>query len=152
MKFTLKVEDQTYEVEIENLHARPVIAFVNGEPFEVWPEDKAVLPAPAPASKPAPAAQALAAQAMHNSHPKPEASQPAAGGSLRTVRAPIPGVITSISVSPGDEVTVGQPLCILEAMKMNNSIRASRTGRIAEVHVMVGQHVKHNDALVEFAE
>jgi biotin carboxyl carrier protein len=160
MKYKVKVEDQIYEVEIENLHTRPVIALVDGEPFEVWPEDIVLQAAPIPASKPSPAprssspppARSTAAQPRETSHPKTEAVQPPAGSALHIVRAPIPGVITSVSVSPGDEVMVGQSLCILEAMKMNNSIRASRSGRVATVHVAVGQHVKHNDPLVEFME
>jgi len=154
MKLRVKIEDQTYEVEIDNLHARPVIAFVNGEPFEVWPEESSSTPAtatrlPNPASLPTPPVQ----EARTAARSKPEGTPPAGGPSvLRVIRAPIPGLITSISVNPGDEVTVGQQLCILEAMKMNNSIRASRSGRIGVVHVTVGQHVKHNDTLVEFAE
>jgi glutaconyl-CoA/methylmalonyl-CoA decarboxylase subunit gamma len=54
-------------------------------------------------------------------------------------------------VSPGDEVEVGGELCILEAMKMKNAIRATRAGQIAAVHVSTGQHVKHNDPLVEYS-
>jgi propionyl-CoA carboxylase alpha chain len=164
MKFRVKVEDQTYEVEIDNHHARPVIAFVDGEPFEVWPEES-IPPAAAPAGArpssairpPAPvASQPAGAQTGETVQPRSvttqPGSQPANGGSLRVMRAPIPGVITSVSVEAGEEVAVGQQLCILEAMKMNNSIRASRAGRIGMVHVTVGQHVKHNDMLVEFAE
>jgi biotin carboxyl carrier protein len=70
---------------------------------------------------------------------------------MKTVKAPIPGVITAILVQSGTEVSVGQELCKLEAMKMNNSIRSSRAGKIATIHVSIGQHVKHNDALIEFA-
>jgi biotin carboxyl carrier protein len=48
-------------------------------------------------------------------------------------------------------VQIGDELCALEAMKMRNAIRATRAGRIATVHVAVGQHVKHQELLVEFA-
>jgi biotin carboxyl carrier protein len=70
----------------------------------------------------------------------------------KAVRAPIPGVIVSIGVQPGDEVTAGQELCVLEAMKMNNAIRASRAGQVATVYVSVGQHVKHHEVLIEYAD
>ncbi len=66
------------------------------------------------------------------------------------VRAPIPGVIVSVAVQPGQAVTVGQELCVLEAMKMKNVIRAPRAGVIAAVRVAVGQTVKHKDVLVEY--
>jgi pyruvate carboxylase len=49
-------------------------------------------------------------------------------------------------------VHTGQQLCTLEAMKMNNAIRASKDGVIGKVHVSVGQHVKHRDALFEYAD
>jgi biotin carboxyl carrier protein len=65
------------------------------------------------------------------------------------VYALIPGVVDSIAVQAGDAVAVGQVLCALEAMKMKNAIRASRAGQIARLHVVVGQHVRHNDPLVE---
>jgi biotin carboxyl carrier protein len=67
------------------------------------------------------------------------------------VRAPIPCVITAVDVHAGSEVSAGQQLCVLEAMKMNNSIRASRAGRISVVDINIGQHIKHPDVLIEFA-
>ncbi len=66
------------------------------------------------------------------------------------VRAPIPGTIISVEVQPGQEVAYGDPLLVLEAMKMKNLIRAPRSGRIAEVLVQPGQSVKHNDLLIRF--
>lgn len=71
-------------------------------------------------------------------------------GSGTQVRAPIPGVIDSVAVRPGNEVATGDPLCVIEAMKMKNVIRASRVGIIDEVLVTPGQHVKHGDVLVAF--
>jgi len=67
------------------------------------------------------------------------------------VYAPLPGVIHAIEVQPGDTVEEGQVLCVVEAMKMNNLIRASQAGEIGQVHIRVGQHVRHNDPLVEYA-
>ncbi len=72
--------------------------------------------------------------------------------SSKVVRAPIPGVIVSVAVQPGATVSVGQELCMLEAMKMKNIIRATRSGQIAAVHVSVGQAVKHHDVLMEYAD
>ena len=61
-------------------------------------------------------------------------------------------MITAVLVHPGDEVAIGQELCKLEAMKMNNSIRSNRAGKIEAINISVGQQVKHNDSLMEFAE
>ena len=64
----------------------------------------------------------------------------------------LPGVIVAVSVKPGDVVEHGQELCIIEAMKMKNVIRASRAGTIGAVHVTLNQHVKHHDVLLEFTD
>jgi biotin carboxyl carrier protein len=68
------------------------------------------------------------------------------------VLAPIPGVILTILVKEGDDVAYGQDLCIIEAMKMRNAIKAARTGRIAAVRVAPGQTVNHHDVLMEYGE
>ena len=68
------------------------------------------------------------------------------------VRAPIPGTILSVEVSPGQEVKYGDTLVVLEAMKMKNLIRSPRDGRVGEVLVQPGQSVMHNDVLVRFEQ
>jgi biotin carboxyl carrier protein len=65
------------------------------------------------------------------------------------VKAPIPGQITQLMVSEGDEVELGQPLLVLEAMKMENEIRALCSGRIKELKVSTGQRVLLDEVLVE---
>lgn len=137
MKLKVSVAGQLYEVEIDDLDARPVIAFVAGERFEVWPADTAEAPA-------RPAAPTAAPPRA----PAPSVSAPAPGNGA--VLAPIPGVIISVAVSAGAEVTVGQELCVLEAMKMKNTIRAPRAGRIAGVQVAAGQTVRHRDVLMAY--
>jgi biotin carboxyl carrier protein len=64
----------------------------------------------------------------------------------------MPGTIVSIAIQPGDQVEVGQDLCILDAMKMNNRVRAPEGGTIAQVHVSAGQQVQHGDLLVTFLD
>jgi len=64
----------------------------------------------------------------------------------------MPGTIASIAVQPGDQVELGQDLCILDAMKMNNRVRAPCAGTIAQVHVSAGQQVQHGDLLVTFLD
>lgn len=66
-----------------------------------------------------------------------------------TVRAPIPGQIRQILVSPGDEVETGQPLLVLEAMKMANEIRAPHGGKVEGVFVASGEAVARDTILVE---
>jgi biotin carboxyl carrier protein len=64
-----------------------------------------------------------------------------AGGPLR-VSAPMPGKIVRVGVEPGQDVTAGQPLLVMEAMKMENEIRSPRDGRVKEIAVRAGQAVE----------
>src|SRR5918995_7432235 len=60
-------------------------------------------------------------------------ARPAAAGPLR-VRAPMPGRLVRVLVEPGQEGRAGGGLVVMEAMKMENELRAPRAGRVAEVH------------------
>ena len=140
MKVIVRVNDKLYEVEIGDLNARPIVAVVEGETFEVWPEAIGSGAGPAPSAAPAPAQVPASAPAA-----KPQSDASA-------VHAPIPGVIVEIAVRPGDQVEPGQQVCVLEAMKMKNIIRSPRSGTISEIRVSTGQHVKHHDLLMEFAD
>jgi len=136
--FKVKINQQLYEVEIVDPLAHPVLAVVNGTPIEVWPETGEALP--------------LAGQAQSAS-PAAATGQPAAqDGQVMAILAPIPGVITAVSVKAGQAVSYGQEICVLEAMKMKNVIRAPRLGTIGQVLISPGQSVKHHDVLVEYQE
>jgi len=75
----------------------------------------------------------------------------AAGGARgpRLVKAIMPGIVREVSVAPGDAVAKGQPLLILEAMKMQNEIRADHDGVVAKLHVSAGDTVEKGTKLVE---
>lgn len=65
------------------------------------------------------------------------------------ILAPIPGQVTIVMVAEGDDVEIGQPLMILEAMKMENEIRTPRAGRVSVVNVQPGQKVGLAEVLIE---
>ncbi|BAM00204.1 MULTISPECIES: DUF2118 domain-containing protein [Caldilinea] len=64
------------------------------------------------------------------------------------ITAPIPGLVIKTLVSPGDSVEEGQPLVILEAMKMENEIRSIRSGVVKTILVSPGQRVEQNAVLI----
>ena len=136
MKYIVKVADKSYEVEIEDIHARPVIARLDGQVFEVNPEDRI--------------------QSASQKEPtllKPvEMSKPPSGSSAgaNEMTAPLPGTVIEIFIKAGDQIEAGQVILVIEAMKMKNSIRSTRAGKIAEVLVAAGQTVAHKQALVRF--
>ena len=141
MKIHVKIEDTTYEVSVGDLSARPVIASVDGQDFEVWPEEMSIPgeAIEATTSKPASVPQARKPMDVSN-------------GDTQSVKAPLPGVIIEINVSEGDRVVYGQELCVLEAMKMKNTIRANRDGKIKRIHAAIGDQVQHSTVLMEFEE
>lgn len=65
-----------------------------------------------------------------------------------TVRAPIPGLVTTHRVQPGDKVTRNQSLLVLAAMKLENEIAAPRDGTVIEILAAVGKPVEKNDPLI----
>ena len=75
---------------------------------------------------------------------------PGALGDDTAVTAPIPGLVVKVLVDVGDTVEEGQPLVILEAMKMENEIRSARTGVIQEIKAASGQRVEQNEVLLLF--
>jgi propionyl-CoA carboxylase alpha chain len=68
----------------------------------------------------------------------------------RLVLSPMPGLLSSLAVSQGQEVKAGEPLAIVEAMKMENVLRAGRDGRIARIHVSPGDSLAVDQVILEF--
>ena len=70
------------------------------------------------------------------------------GAGPQRVVAPMPGKIVRVLVHTGDRVAVRQPLVVVEAMKMENELRAGREGTVAEIHAQEGQSVEAGALLV----
>ncbi len=144
MKMKVVIDSQTYQVEIKDIHAKPVIAVVEGEQFEVWPEEEKEKVSEditnpeisVPESRPTPTPVGLTPQS----------------GSGKDVLSPLPGVIVAINAKPGDKIKRGDELCTLEAMKMKNAIRSNREGTIASVEVNIGDQVNHGQVLMTFED
>jgi glutaconyl-CoA/methylmalonyl-CoA decarboxylase subunit gamma len=144
MKIQVVINNQSYTVEVEDLHSRPVIATVQGERFEVWPEAPDTLSA-APTGAPA-------VSVPDSGRVSSALDAPADTSGGGHVVSPLPGVIVAILVKPGEGVRRGQELCTLEAMKMKNAIRANRDGAIASIEVNIGDQVGHGQVLITYAE
>jgi len=139
MKYNVEIDGQTFQVEVEDIQARPVVAVVDGERFEVWPEAEPLAP------------QAASEISIPVSEPSGQSPTPAAaGGGGNQLTAPLPGVIVAVLVQPGASVLRGQELVTLEAMKMKNAIKSQRDGKIASVEVSVGDQVAHGQVLITF--
>lgn len=69
----------------------------------------------------------------------------------KVVKSPMPGRVVKVLVAKGDAVTVGQGLLVLEAMKMENEVRARAAGTVADVHVAAGATVEGGAKLLTLA-
>ena len=137
-RFEVVVVEERYEVALSGDEDLPEATITPG--FAPARGASSASPSPAPAAPPA------------SRKPAPAVSSPAKGGGAGALNAPMPGVILEVSVATGDTVERGQPIAVLEAMKMKNSIKSPRAGTIAEVCVAVGQAVGHGDPIVRFRE
>ncbi|MBI9086144.1 MAG: biotin/lipoyl-binding protein [Desulfobacterales bacterium] len=133
--YRIKVEGKTYDVEIEELQG----AAAGNEPAQPVPARTSPAPAaPAPAT-PAPATPPPAAAA-----PAPKPAAVGAG----VVTAPMGGKITSLRVKKGDRVAVEDVLLTLEAMKLENEIRAQQDGTVTDIQISEMATVDAGDVLL----
>jgi glutaconyl-CoA decarboxylase len=128
MKYIVTLRDKTYDVEVEH-----------GEAM-LLDEYEAKAPVPPAAAAPAPMAAAPAAAAA--------APAPVVAGDGTPVVAPMPGNVLKVLVKPGEAVTEGQTLVILEAMKMENEINAPSAGTVKQIVADVGSVVATGDTLI----
>ena len=153
----VKIDGRLYVVEVGDLSERPVRAVVDGFPAEVEVGEVRTTDAPAEsACRPAPSRSAMpsAAPAVRPSPAAPSAPPPAAVVSAsanpnKVFSAPMPGIILEISVKPGDRVVTGDTICVLEAMKMQQRLRADWSGVVKSVLVTVGQQVMDGSPIAE---
>ena len=141
----VKVGKRWYTVEISDPTADPVVALVDGEEVQVHIQRTVQAPKPEPAAAPVPARAPT---------PVPEPAAPAPvspehPGDTRQFRSPMPGVILSVAVQVGDQVVTGDEICVLEAMKMQQMLRADWSGIVSKVHVQSGQQVLDGDPIVD---
>ena len=135
MKLKITVHGVAYEVDVEVLEASDEMTGAS-----------APLPVMAPVGAPsgAPGAPAMPAAA----HAAP---QPVPAGDTGGVASPIAGTVLEVKCKPGDQVSQGQDLLVIEAMKMETAIAAPGAGTVKTVHVAAGDSVRENQTLIEFA-
>jgi len=137
----IKVEDNWYVVEVGELTHSPVQVTVEGETFLVEIEG---LPTTPPARP-----RRGRTQTPGIMVPPPPTRSSAGVGPENVITSPLSGRVISILVRPGDQVTAGQEVCVIEAMKMEQSIRTIRDGVVKEVLVQPMDTVRTNDPLIE---
>lgn len=126
MKLRITLNDKTFEVDVEVAEA-----------------DTAALP---PAY---PIGSAVLAGSVASAPPAPVATD-AAVDEAKVCRSPVSGIVVRLIAQPGQDLQVGDPLMVLEAMKMETNITAPIAGRIAALRVAQGDNVQSGQVVVEF--
>ena len=132
------INGNIYKVTIGDIEENVAHVEVNGTPYLVEME-KVVKPAMKPVVKARPTTPAA---------PTTQLPRPSAAAGAGTIKSPLPGVILNVKVNVGDAVKKGDTIIILEAMKMENAIKADRDGKIAAINVKQGESVLEGAALV----
>ncbi len=131
MKYKVTLNNRVYEVEVEQGEAMLVNEYELAAPAVAAPAAAPVAVATAAAPAAAPAAGALAAGEV--------------------ITSPMPGNILKINVAQGQHVNEGDVLIVLEAMKMENEISATKSGTVAQINVTKGAVVETGTPLVVIA-
>ena len=150
-EFTLKLDDTSYKVVVDGnsilVNGQPfVVGFeddrviVDGEPYDVTLEDdRAVVSG---------IAHALQVEGLEEERAGSRVGAAAVAGE-GAVTAIMPGKIVRVLVAEGDELAEGDVVCILEAMKMENELKAPKAGMVKALHVELGQDVESGAVLAE---
>ncbi len=138
-RYKVTLEGQTYDVKVlDDPRQGQVRVEVNGETLTVGVEAVPV------------AAGLTAREVSPTIAPPPASENVATAGDV--VAAPLPGVIKSIAVRPGQRVAPNDELLIIEAMKMDNVIRAARVGAVGAIYVTEGRQVAYGEPLLDFVD
>lgn len=129
MKYKVRLNKKIYEVEVEK-----------GEAI-LLDEYEAVAPAAAPATP----------VAVNTATPVPAQTPVGTAASASAVKSPLPGTVMDVKVSVGQTVKKGDVVMLIEAMKMENEINASKDGKITNVYVAKGAKVEQGSPLFDLA-
>jgi biotin carboxyl carrier protein len=128
-RYTVSIHGRSYEVEVCGRRGNTLTFRVEDQEFsvEVSPVRGATRGSQAPSDR-------------------PRAGQRESGS--KEVRAPMPGIVSEVKTTVGARVEMGDTLLVIEAMKMENPIKATRGGTIQQIHVSNGQEVLSGTQLI----
>jgi len=146
--YRITVNGTSYDVTVEELGASKYAPATGSTSMSTSAAPSVAGPVTAPEAAPQPAsAQSISAQSV----PAQPAAAPANGGSVTTVKSPMPGTVVAFKVIVGQKVKRGDVLLLLEAMKMENEIVAPQDGTVVALRVAASASVNTGDALVDLA-
>ena len=140
IKLKVKVKERWFSVELEeeDIHSEKLNVYVDGEEVEVHIGAEET---------------SSSADLSPRGTAKPEVSRATVPDSspsaVKTFSSPMPGMVISVAVEVGDQVVTGDAICVLEAMKMQQTLRADWSGIVKNVCVKPGEQVSDGATIVE---
>lgn len=134
--YTVTINGQAFAVLLKRRLGSALTFEIDGHEYTVPVDTTHHHPSTEIAIQPLPKDRALRAASSSKAAFSPE------------VKAPLPGIISDIKVAEGDTVSAGGTLVVIEAMKMENPIKAPADLRVTQVHVKKGQEIAHGARLV----
>ena len=138
-KFKIKVSDVWYSVEIIDLDSNEALVSVDGEEISVEIVKDVV-------------DKVEQDSIVDSNQDSKNELQPTASKKIsapKVFKSPMPGVIISVAHKEGDNVITGDDVCVLEAMKMQQTLKADWSGIVKKVHVKAGDLVLDGDPILE---
>jgi len=135
-KYSFSIKGVNYDVDIQSVEGNQVRLEVNGKPYDVEIH-REVKQVKTPVIVRSPIKEVS------------KDIEKKTGGAKTEIKSPLPGVIVKIFVSKGEEVSKNQKLFSLEAMKMENEIKAERDGIIESIKATEGQSVLQEEVVME---
>jgi len=143
-RFAVTVDGTTKQVDVARIDAHTLSLIVDG----VWPADVTIAPASQAGDLTITVGGVPIPATVNGRRRWGRQDDAAAGTGPERVAAPMPGKVVRVLVNAGDAVRARQPVVVVEAMKMENELRAGRDGAVAEVHVREGMSVEADALLV----
>ncbi|MEI6123145.1 MAG: biotin/lipoyl-containing protein [Bacteroidota bacterium] len=141
-KYKFQIDKNQYEVDITNIDDTIADVTVNGITYKVEVEKSLQT------TKTPKLLRSVAIPSTDSSPQVAKTSSPSAPKGSGVIKSPLPGKVLNILVKPGDMVSIGQKILVLEAMKMENNIDSDKEGKVTEIKVNKGDNVMEGDVLV----
>ena len=145
-RLRVKISGQWFDVQITDLNTNPVKVLVDGDPVEVEIESTGHTETVRQSDF-----SAEATTDVVQTEGSAESPAPPKASAIRVFRSPMPGVILSMSVEKGQQVVTGDEICVLEAMKMQQTLRAESSGIVGHIHVKAGQQILSGDPILDLS-
>ena len=148
-KIKIKIDGKSYLVEVKDINANPIEMTVDVENVSVNLGDEDTVET---VKRKTETKDSESDEVRKEDIKVPETAKTvSAPGPIKEFTAPMPGTIISVAVKVGDQVVPVDEVCVLEAMKMQQALRAEWTGIVNEIHVETGQQIQGGDKILSLA-